>query len=65
MHVFKVEGMSCGHCVKTVTQAIQAADAQAQVEVDLGAAEVRVSSVLDAAQLTALINKAGYPAQAQ
>ncbi|WP_241485531.1 heavy-metal-associated domain-containing protein, partial [Xanthomonas euvesicatoria] len=28
--------MTCGHCVRTVTQAIQAVDPHAQVDVDLG-----------------------------
>ena len=30
-----VEGMTCGHCVRTVTQAIQAVDPHALVDVDL------------------------------
>ncbi|WP_339486567.1 heavy-metal-associated domain-containing protein [Pseudomonas sp. EL_65y_Pfl2_R95] len=65
MQVFNVEGMSCGHCVKAVTQAIQSADAQAQVQVDLASAEVRVSSALEVAQLISLIQSAGYPAHAK
>ena len=31
MQQFKVSGMSCGHCVRAVTQAIKALDPAAQV----------------------------------
>ncbi|WP_339516397.1 heavy-metal-associated domain-containing protein [Pseudomonas sp. RL_15y_Pfl2_60] len=62
MQLFKVDGMKCGHCIKAITDAIKTADAQAQVEVDLASAEVRVDSTLDATQLGALINNAGYAA---
>lgn len=65
MQLFKVDGMRCGHCIKAITDAIKTADAQAQVEVDLASAEVRVDSILDATQLGALINKAGYAAHLQ
>jgi copper chaperone len=30
-----VEGMTCGHCVRTITYALQALDADASVSVDL------------------------------
>ncbi|MGX5218102.1 heavy-metal-associated domain-containing protein [Pseudomonas sp. S9] len=65
MQLFKVDGMRCGHCIKAITDAIKTADAQAQVEVDLASAEVRVDSILDATQLGALISKAGYAAHLQ
>jgi copper chaperone len=32
---FNVTGMSCGHCVSTVQNAVQAVDPEAQVTVDL------------------------------
>ncbi|SNS74057.1 heavy-metal-associated domain-containing protein [Pseudomonas segetis] len=65
MQLFKVDGMRCGHCIKAITDVIKTADAQAQVEVDLASAEVRVDSILDATQLGALISKAGYAAHLQ
>ena len=55
MQVFNVQGMTCGHCVKAVTRAVQEQDAQAQVEVDLAAKEVRVHSALAPEQLLAAI----------
>eukprot|EP01034_Spumella_vulgaris_P015351 gene15351-19597_t len=38
--------MTCGHCVRAVTQAVQALDPAASVKVDLGAKEVGVESRL-------------------
>lgn len=64
MQRFNVQGMSCGHCVKAVTAAIQQQDPQANVEVDLSTAEVRVESTLDAARIIALLDAAGYDASA-
>jgi copper chaperone len=60
MTEFKVAGMSCQHCVKAVTDSIQALDAQARVEVDLAAGRVKVESSQDSAALRAAIDEAGY-----
>lgn len=60
MQQFKVSGMSCGHCVRAVTQAIQSLDQAASVEVDLAAGLVRVQGNLDAAQIQAAIREEGY-----
>ncbi|TSE34290.1 heavy-metal-associated domain-containing protein [Tepidimonas charontis] len=57
---FTVDGMSCQHCVRTITQAIQARDAQAQVQIDLTTHRVVVSSTLPRADLAALIHAEGY-----
>ncbi|CDF86166.1 hypothetical protein PKB_4846 [Pseudomonas knackmussii B13] len=62
MHVFNVKGMSCGHCVRAVTQAIQARDAAAQVQVDLADGEVRVDSRLPEEALLEAIREEGYEA---
>ena len=60
-HEFQVAGMSCGHCVNAIREAVADIDPQAQVQVDLARAQV----VVDAAQATrealaAAIAKAGY-----
>ncbi|HEY1027332.1 MAG TPA: cation transporter [Pseudomonas sp.] len=60
MQQFKVGGMSCGHCVRAITRAIQALDQAARVEVDLAAGLVRVDARLDAAQVQAAIREEGY-----
>lgn len=62
MQVFNVQGMTCGHCVKAVTRAVQDQDANAQVEVDLPGKQVRVQSALAAEQLLAAIREEGYQA---
>lgn len=60
MQVFNVQGMTCGHCVKAVTQAIKAADEQAQVQVDLALGEVRVQSALSGEVIRQAIGAEGY-----
>ena len=42
--IFSVSGMTCGHCVRAVTQAIQQLAPQAEVEVDLISGRVEVQS---------------------
>lgn len=61
MYEFEVKNLSCGHCVATVTQAIQARDPKARVQVDLRTQRVRVDT--DAAEhvLRAALEQAGYP----
>ncbi|MBN3754717.1 heavy-metal-associated domain-containing protein [Paraburkholderia sp. Tr-20389] len=57
---FKVEGMSCQHCVAAVTRAIQEQDAGAHVQVDLPAGKVAVESGASVDTLKAAIDEAGY-----
>ncbi|WNF56411.1 cation transporter [Pseudomonas mandelii] len=63
MQVFNVQGMSCGHCVKAITQALQAKDPAASVRVDLAAGEVGVESALATEQVIAAITEEGYDAK--
>ena len=63
MQVFSVEGMTCGHCVRAVTQAVQSQDPAASVKVDLAAKEVGVESRLSAEQVVSLITEEGYSAK--
>ncbi|QZP21954.1 MULTISPECIES: heavy-metal-associated domain-containing protein [Pseudomonas] len=63
MQVFSVEGMTCGHCVRAVTQAVQNQDPAASVKVDLAAKEVGVESRLSAEQVIEAINDEGYSAK--
>jgi copper chaperone len=64
MQVFKVQGMTCGHCVRAVTGALQGVDPQARVEVDLPAKEVRVDSQAEAQALIEAIREEGYQVDA-
>lgn len=59
-HVFTVDGMSCGHCVKAITQAIRALDPQAQVRVDLNERRVEVESDRSRVALADAIRDEGY-----
>ncbi|MDT3379149.1 heavy-metal-associated domain-containing protein [Labrys portucalensis] len=63
MITLKVPEMSCGHCVKTITGALQAIDPGAAVEIDLGTQTVKVASVADEAKLRAAIAEAGYESE--
>jgi copper chaperone CopZ len=59
----QVQGMSCGSCVKHVTEALRPLEGVSDVTVDLQAGRVKISGDSDNhAQLAALEN-AGYPAQ--
>ena len=58
-----VQGMTCGHCVRAVEQAIKAADTQAQVQVELADGRVRVQSSLAAESVLRLIEAEGYAAR--
>lgn len=60
MQVFSVEGMTCGHCVRAVTQAVQSQDPAAEVKVDLAAKQVSVQSQLSAEVIAGLIREEGY-----
>ena len=61
MMEFKVEAMSCGHCVAAVTEAVKAVDPQAQVEVDLGTHTVRVETPSARDVVAKALSEAGYP----
>ena len=56
----KVEGMSCGHCVKAVTAAIQAKDPNAKVEVDLADGTVKAETVLPRHVISMAVEEEGY-----
>ena len=62
---FEVSGMTCGHCVKSVTEELGQVDGAKNVEVALvsgGVSQVTVSSVgaLDRDAVAAAIDEAGY-----
>ncbi len=63
-HALQVKGMSCQHCVKAVTKAIQARDPQAAVNVDLPQGLVQVQSTLSREAIAAAIDEEGYEVQA-
>lgn len=61
MTTFHVEDMTCGHCVRTITQAVQALDPKARVQIDLATHRVAIEAVqADAAALGDAIREAGF-----
>lgn len=63
MQRFNVQGMTCGHCVKSVTDAIKRDDPRADVKVELAGGVVQVESSLPAERVVELIREEGYEAQ--
>lgn len=58
---FQVNDMSCGHCSRTITQAVKAIDSNAKVEIDLTQHLVQIEpSKASSAELSDAIKEAGY-----
>ncbi len=57
---FQVEGMTCGHCVQAVTNAVKSADPQADVVVNLPSKQVTVETAAGQEVIAAAIRQAGY-----
>jgi copper chaperone len=57
---FDVQGMSCGHCEKAVTQAVKSVDPAAVVKVDLASGKVEVESAQARDAIARAITGEGY-----
>lgn len=57
---FEVSGMTCGHCEKAVTRAVQSIDPAARVTVDRNASRVAIDTEADARALKQAIENEGY-----
>jgi copper chaperone len=55
-----VQGMTCAHCVRSVTRALQAVDPAASVDVDLASGEVTVSGQIARDAAISAIEAEGY-----
>ncbi|MGE4299365.1 MAG: heavy-metal-associated domain-containing protein [Desulfovibrionaceae bacterium] len=64
MTTVKVKGMSCQHCVQSVTKAVSAVAGVANVKVDLmaGTASYEETTPVDVAAVKAAIVKVGFEA---
>ena len=59
--LFDVQGMTCGHCERAVTQAVQTADPAATVRIDRSTGRVEVgNATAPRAALAAAIAEEGY-----
>ena len=57
---FQVKGMTCGHCVRSVTEAVKSVDGQAEVKIDLASGKVEVQTQQDRAAIARAIAEEGY-----
>jgi copper chaperone len=57
---FNVQGMTCGHCERAVTQAVKAIDPQADVKIDRAAGKVDVQSDKPREAIAHAITDEGY-----
>ena len=58
---FEVNDMTCGHCASTITKAVQGADKEARVQIDLARHRVDIEPAgADAQALGDAIKEAGY-----
>ena len=52
--------MTCGHCVKTVTETVRQLDSAASVDVDLPTHKVRIESSLPQERIAKALADEGY-----
>jgi copper chaperone len=57
--IYKVEGMTCDGCVRSLTRAIQAVKSDAEVAIDLEAGTLSVAG-LDEASISQAVEDAGF-----
>ncbi|MFP5505287.1 MAG: heavy-metal-associated domain-containing protein [Gammaproteobacteria bacterium] len=62
MNEYSVENLSCGHCIATVTRAVQALDPMATLRADLATRRVWVSADVPTEDVVRSLTVAGYPA---
>ena len=62
INTVRVSGMTCGHCVASVTEEVSKVDGVTAVDVDLASGDVTVSSAspVDLDAVTAAVEEAGY-----
>ena len=58
----QIPNMTCGHCVRAVTEAVQAVDPAAKVVIDLPTHKVQIETKAATAQMLARLAEAGYEA---
>jgi copper chaperone len=56
----QIPNMTCGHCVRSVTEAVKSADPQAKVLVDLPTHKVQIDTTATREAVLAKLSEAGY-----
>ena len=62
---YKVSGMTCGGCARTVTKTIQTIDPNAKIVTDPPTRRVEVQTSASQEQIAAALSEAGFPPRAQ
>jgi len=62
---YHVQGMTCGHCVRSVTEEISEVDGVASVDVSLEDGTAIVSGTADPDAVRAAVTEAGYEVTGQ
>jgi len=57
---FEIPAMSCGHCVRAITEAVHAVDPGADVKTDLATHRVEVNTAAAREAVVARLVEAGY-----
>ena len=60
-HTFQVPAMSCGHCVASITKALEALGARVMADPATKKVEVSAPAGVSREQLAAALSAAGYP----
>jgi copper chaperone CopZ len=63
MTTLQIDGMTCQHCVRSVTKALQDVAGVDNVSVDLGAGRARIEGAADPASLLRAVESEGYDAK--
>ncbi len=58
---FNVPAISCGHCVKAITETVKSLDPGAQISVDIATKKVTLETSKDRQTVAAALTEAGYP----
>lgn len=61
MYEFKVKGMTCPTCAKSMKSALLSIDSKVEVEVNLISQTVKVKSNKSEKEIADIIEEAGYP----
>jgi copper chaperone CopZ len=60
-HTYRVQGMTCAHCVAAVTEEVGRIPGAEHVDVDLESGTLAISGEdIDAAEVRAAVEEAGY-----
>ena len=59
---FKAPDISCQHCVNRITAALDATGRARGIDIDVETKMVRMETDMEAEEILAVLEKAGYPA---